>query len=537
MTADTSAKRVAVIVRGHFESDKFSDLVAQLYDPSSHDIIIAASELQGPIKVGDYPHMRCDVDALQSLGFDVDQQRFFYDFGDAVLYLALKRFPDYDYYVMLEYDVEFSGDAAAFVRGLITAMEAENLDLVGPRVRPQGPWWPHWALASTRYEQVWSVFLPVMALSRRAVQFLYQRRIEEGPSTASFGERVFSEAFVASALHAGGYAIRDMNTIEPASYTDTTFYYGEPMLAGSPPCRRTDIGTFHPVYPAREFLKAHLDRAHGTGTLLQYAASLRQTQPTGIAEGVRSDWLAHADASLASLQQERGPKPDPEPFLIPVVVLPRRPRWPNPGLTGLDPAETLTIGGRTVAQHVVDHLLASGVTTLLAADVPGDEAGQDLGATVWADAARNEATAVKALMQASGWPRLMICYGDCLTDANVHAVLRTHVAAASLGTVLAVRPSPLLLALTGDIDPIRHDQPSLDEARINGGFIILEASALDHCEPGETLEAVLARLHEQGGLATHAHTGFWEAVQTAPVLATATQLWNDGQAPWVIQHH
>jgi hypothetical protein len=521
-------RTAAVIVRGHMESEKLTDLAARLHDPESYDLYVATSHLRGPMIVGPYPQLLCDVEALHAIGFQVETEKFFYDFGDAVIYLALQRLPAYDHYVVLEHDVDFSGDASGFINDLLAAMRAQELDMVGPRLGEQGPWWTHWAYASAKYDEVWAVFLPILAVSARAARLLHQRRLEEGPPTASFGERVFCEAFVASELHAAGYAIRDLNAVVPGAYSAESFYYGAPVLAKTIACLRSDIRALHPVYPPPEFLRAHLDQAYATGTLLQFATYLGEPHPL-ISDDLRREWGGYAEQALAWYRSQQVPAARlPLEQAPPVIVLPSRPRWAGAGLDALEQPGTQDVGGRPVIDHVMEHLRAGGAKEVVV--VGSDMSPLRPGAAPFSGPL--DVAALLAFARDHGWSRFMVCYGDCLSDADLGELVVAHDAAGKPATVLGVRPSPLLAALTGDLVPVRDDRPHLGDAGVNGGFVLLEVAALDDAPPGETVEMLLQRLNDQGRLTVVKHAGFWEAVQTGVVLETVRRLWAADRAPW-----
>jgi hypothetical protein len=522
-------RTAAVIVRGHMESEKLTELAARLHNPDLYDLYAAVSHAAGPMVVGPYPQLVCDLEDLHSIGFMVETRDFFYHIGDAVLYLALSRLSAYDYYIMLEHDVDLSGDAQAFILDVLHAMAAGKVDLAGPWIKRQKPDWGPYASAARRYAEVWSVFLPILAVSGRAVRFLYERRMEEAEPTAGHAERVFCEAWVASELRSNGYEIRDLNVLLPGSCTPQSFYYGAPVLAGSLGANRSDARALHPVYPPAEFLRAHLDKAFATRTLPQYMAYLSRPHPL-IPDATRERYRARANEDLAyTRSQERTRRRSVAVEPPPVFVSPRRPAWPGAMTGRLSWSESQDLGRRPVIRHVCDQLQAQGVREIVIAGLaprapPGPAVSHQ--PRLSADVA-----GVRSWADDHGHARVMVCYGDCLSDVDIGQVLAAHQAGARAGTVVAVQPSPLLLALTGDVVPARAEPLDLGE-RANGGYIVLEREALNDGPELETVEALLVRLHRGDRLTVFRHEGFWECVQTSVVLDTVRQLWADGGAPW-----
>ena len=81
-----------------------------------------------------------------------------------------------------------------------------------------------------------------------------------------------------------------------------------------------------------------------------------------------------------------------------------------------------------------------------------------------------------------------------------------------------------------------HEKPPSEGGWINGGFFVLEPSAMDAItddaqmferEPIETLVAA-------GEVHAFLHRGFWQAMDTLRDKVSLEELWQSGQAPWKI---
>ena len=74
-----------------------------------------------------------------------------------------------------------------------------------------------------------------------------------------------------------------------------------------------------------------------------------------------------------------------------------------------------------------------------------------------------------------------------------------------------------------------------DTVYINGGFFVLRSDIFDYMNEGEELvEQPFARLIEKRLLATHRHTGFWQAMDTFKDKITLDRLEARGECPWML---
>lgn len=263
--ASHAAPRVAVIVRTHVLSPKLTELAAALTGHESFDTFVAANETNGRLNVGAYPKLPFTLDTMRDLGFRPQDDNFLVHCSDLLFEHFRRCLPDYDFYVMIEYDVELTQYGGALLKDLARELRSDawrDLDLTGTEISYRGEGWSHHANAAKLFPSVHMVFFPVVILSARAVAQLYRLRLTEGPRGMATQDRVFCEAFVASALVSHpAFRTADLNEIIPAAYARHTFYWGPPMLSGGPPPRGARVGMRHPVYAAPDFLNAHLNHA------------------------------------------------------------------------------------------------------------------------------------------------------------------------------------------------------------------------------------------------------------------------------------
>ncbi|WP_047488911.1 glucose-1-phosphate cytidylyltransferase [Terriglobus sp. TAA 43] len=127
-------------------------------------------------------------------------------------------------------------------------------------------------------------------------------------------------------------------------------------------------------------------------------------------------------------------------------------------------------------------------------------------------------------------------YGDGVADVDITASIAFHKSHGKLATLTTVRPVARFgaLGLNGTQITAFHEKPSGEGGWINGGFFVLEPSALDSVtddaqmferEPIETLVA-------QDQVRAYYHHGFWQAMDTLRDKQHLEELWQSGKAPW-----
>ena len=130
-------------------------------------------------------------------------------------------------------------------------------------------------------------------------------------------------------------------------------------------------------------------------------------------------------------------------------------------------------------------------------------------------------------------------YGDGVCDVDITELIRFHRAHGKVGTMTAEQPPGRYVAVEfGQGDEIARftEKPQGDHAWINGGFFVLQPSALDLIKGDQDswesypLETLAAR----GELAGYCHRGFWQPMDTLRDKNHLEELWGSGKAPWKV---
>ncbi|MGP0076772.1 MAG: hypothetical protein ACLPWF_33075 [Bryobacteraceae bacterium] len=300
--------RVVVLVRAHFVSDKLLDLLRMLREGVGYDLRVCADETEGPLDLPSEIVLGHSAQMCSDLGLvgTVPDDRLLWYFGDYAFYCAFHDMPDYDYYVMIEYDVEF-------VRGNVYALESlirrlsipgnPPYDLVATHYAPGPPFWGWCETCRGRFKKCYGIFFPLVVLSKRALRYLFDWRRHEAANPPKSGRYVFCEAFIPSALMAaGGYRCADLESLLPGSWDGESFRATHPMLLGALPPLPRAVEVVHPVYSEREFLASELSLARQNNSVAELVARVSDPNLLPLSQELR-------DAFLSELAESNGSRP------------------------------------------------------------------------------------------------------------------------------------------------------------------------------------------------------------------------------------
>ncbi len=127
-------------------------------------------------------------------------------------------------------------------------------------------------------------------------------------------------------------------------------------------------------------------------------------------------------------------------------------------------------------------------------------------------------------------------YGDGVSDIDINAELAFHQTHGRKATVSAITPPGRFGLLDLDGDRVHGFAEKVDnvDARINGGFFILEPSVVDYIDGDSTIweKEPIERLAREGELMAFQHGGFWQPMDTLRDKRQLEELWAEKRAPW-----
>lgn len=132
-------------------------------------------------------------------------------------------------------------------------------------------------------------------------------------------------------------------------------------------------------------------------------------------------------------------------------------------------------------------------------------------------------------------------YGDGLGNVNITKLIAFHKKAGGLATLTAVQPPGRFGSFKLKADETRisefREKPKGDGAWINGGFFVFEPEVLNLMDADDCVleQAPLQHLSESGELSAYRHSGFWHAMDTLRDKHVLEELWESGEAPWVVR--
>jgi hypothetical protein len=289
--------RVAVMVRTHTITEKLNHILRRLSGGIGYDLFVCADETRSKIELPDVPVLGHSEAMCAGLGLmpALPGHRLLWYFGDYALYCGYASIPDYDYYVMIEYDLEFVRGNTLFLEGLINRLGspgAAAYDFVGTQFGQRAPEWQWCETCAGVFPEVYGILFPMVILSRRALEYLYEWRKREAAAPPASGRPVYCEAFLPSALMAAGnFRCADVNTLLPGTWEFETFRTGSPMLLGSLPPLAQGVEIVHPVFSEREYLRAALEAARISGTLQAFLSKLAPGGTLTISAKARSEFM------------------------------------------------------------------------------------------------------------------------------------------------------------------------------------------------------------------------------------------------------
>ena len=129
-------------------------------------------------------------------------------------------------------------------------------------------------------------------------------------------------------------------------------------------------------------------------------------------------------------------------------------------------------------------------------------------------------------------------YGDGLSNIDITAEIAFHRDHGLTATVACVRPPARFgsIVLEGAKIARFEEKPQTESGLINGGFFVLDPSALDFIKDDTTVweREPMEKLAACGQLAAWQHDGFWQPMDTLRDKQQLTRLWESGKAPWKV---
>ena len=249
----TDIGRYAVVFRTHIWDDyvarQYRRLAARI---GSGDLFILLDETNGRVPVSEGKVVSHTQESVKALGLaGAGSGNMLWYNGDYPLYFFYHHHPDYEYYVMIEYDVAVHGDIDA----MVAFASREGIGFVGLTKGESVAEWPHTASCLDAYalEDVKKRLFCFAIFSQAAVRTLFERRLSLSREFADGAIRrwPFCEGYIPTELARSGFKLAELSELG-----STDLYDWRPAFT------ETDLGdlqqhTFvHPVLDPHRYVQA-----------------------------------------------------------------------------------------------------------------------------------------------------------------------------------------------------------------------------------------------------------------------------------------
>ena len=298
-----SGKRAAVLVRAHILDQKVIDLLHLLENGrESFDIFLLFDRTNGQPQIDPEYTIWHSLQECNGIGLSQVRERLFWWCGDFPFYFAALAHPGYEYYIMVEYDVHFTARSANLIENLIPLLQSRQIDAVGTRLRLEdsqddtlhGPCFAH-------FDTVYSYFFPFIALSKRALSYLFLFRKQEAAIGTAGDDILYCESFVPTALSSAGFRCVDLNTLLPHSYLNDLMILPNRIL-GTSISLADQFANFsaiiHPVYSDRDYLNRTLQSCATDSSIRSFIYQLSMGDFGQISSDIIQEYASYAQEKL-----------------------------------------------------------------------------------------------------------------------------------------------------------------------------------------------------------------------------------------------
>ncbi|MFT8674721.1 MAG: hypothetical protein ABF990_05485 [Acetobacter sp.] len=244
--------RYAVLFRTHVWDDFVERQFARMRQTVRHgDVHILANNTSGSCPaVAGLPFMTFTEHDLEAMGLARGGKgEMLWNNVDYALYYFLQTHPDYDYYILFEYDVVANTD----LDRMMIKVAHDSVDLVGTTKGPTLENWWFRTTCSDLYadKDIVKMLLPFGIFSNRAVRFLFERRLA---LSARFLEGTLThwphcEAFIPTELALAGFRLGELS-----SYATLARYSHEPAFLEDDVKNPDANELIHPVLDTHRYI-------------------------------------------------------------------------------------------------------------------------------------------------------------------------------------------------------------------------------------------------------------------------------------------
>lgn len=243
--------RFAVLFRTHFWDDFAERQYRRLVERSrGGEVFILVDETNGAVAIPHDNVVRYTENDLLALGLaKAGTGNFLWFNGDYSLYVFFERFPDFDHYIMVEYDVAANRDMGEMVARSVE----KGYDFIGlTTVHPDIGWnFTDGCLDLYRLEDIQQRLICIALFSRAAIAHLFARRKEHSLAfeRGEIRRWPFCEAYIPTELALGGFRMGELSEFGPLDHYEWRPSYVETDLG-----EMTGQAFVHPVLDPNRYI-------------------------------------------------------------------------------------------------------------------------------------------------------------------------------------------------------------------------------------------------------------------------------------------
>jgi hypothetical protein len=243
--------RYLTVFHTHIWNESVSSIAHQARrSASSGEFIVAIDETHGPVEVGEFRTLSHTNDFSSFALPSLPRNGVLWWNADYVLYAARKALPDFDYYVMLEYDVFINCD----VDRMLAQCAEIGVDLVAQdlkRLSPENPWF---SSISEFSPEPWWALIPFIIVSDRAIDAMLRIRqaIAARLAAGEASEWPYCETFIPTAI----LQQKNMSFAPLSNFVDTQLLRFRPYISILEPNLTRPQSISHPVLGGVDYIGA-----------------------------------------------------------------------------------------------------------------------------------------------------------------------------------------------------------------------------------------------------------------------------------------
>ncbi len=145
---------------------------------------------------------------------------------------------------------------------------------------------------------------------------------------------------------------------------------------------------------------------------------------------------------------------------------------------------------------------------------------------------------LKRIKNYIGNETFMATYGDGVSNVNIDNLLKFHKENKGKATVTAITPEGRFgtILFDSEYNVTSFSEKTDNKGRVSGGYYVFEPGVFDYIKDDSMIleKEPLEKLAKDGELKAYSHDGFWKPMDTLNDRNKLEEIWQSGNAPWII---